>query len=139
MANIINGKEYAWGHIKIFVNGVYVTAVKEIKYKISQEKEELQGSGFNAYAIQPKTRKKEGTLVVMNSLLNQLNVAAALQGAEDLLGVAWTIVVTYNEGLKVKVDTLMGVEFTEYEEGMTSEDSHAEHSLPFIFLSKKSI
>lgn len=126
--------EYDWADVEIHLAGRKVIAAKGVKYKISQEKEEIYGAGFEPLAIGHGNKKYEGELTLLQSEIEALQEAV---GAGSLLDIRnLDIVVSYapKDSGPIKTDIIKGVEFTEIEKGMQQGDKFMEVSLPFIAL-----
>ena len=79
----INGKEYAWGDIKIIMWGRPVVGATAIDYKLTKEKKLLQASGYYAKGIQHGQRAAAGTLTTTQSEIIAMNRAARAKGYKD--------------------------------------------------------
>ena len=131
MANIINTKEYEWSSVKAIVGGRVVTGLRSVKYTKKQEKEALYAAGDKPHAIQRGNKSYEGTIGLLQSELEALELAAG----GDALDVQMDIVVSYgnpSKGDVIVTDLIKGVEFTEIPKGMSQGDKFAEIELPFI-------
>ena len=130
-----NSKEYTWTNIKVFMFGRFVTTIRGIKYKASQEKEAVYGQGDKPIAIQPGNKSFEGELQCLQSDLEAMQVAAG--NGNDILDIpAFDIQVQYVDKVTgtLVVDTVKYAEFTEVEKGMSQGDKFMEISLPWIAL-----
>jgi hypothetical protein len=139
---MFDSREFEYADVKVKLLGAELTGLRGLTYKKSQEKEPVYGQGNQPKAIQRGNKKYEGSLMLLKSDFDRLNTAATLAGYEDITDVPAeliTITCTYQkEGDPlVKVDTLIKLEFTEYEDGMKQGDKFKEVSLPFICLQIK--
>lgn len=131
-----DSREFEFADIRVSVFGAQLTGLRGLTYKTSQEKEPVYGAGPEPKAIQRGNRKYEGTLMLLKSDYDQLEVAAKAAGFRDLIAVPGSrinITVTYSQdGFSgVKTDKLIGVDFTELEDGMKQGDKFKEISMPF--------
>lgn len=136
----INGREYEWADISILVGGIPITGFREIKYKKASEKEVMHAKGRNGHSIQRGNNSVTGSLIFTQSTFSALD--AAIVGG-DLLDVQVDIVVSYGAELNsvgsvgkaaITTKVIKGVEFTEYEEGMSQGDKFMEIAMPFLAL-----
>ncbi len=136
----INGREYEWADISILFGGIPISGFREIKYKKAAEKEVMYAKGRDAHSIQRGNNAVTGNLTFTQSQLYALDAAVA---KGDLLDVQVDIVVSYgaeiNSALgagKAVINTrvIKGVEFTEFEEGMSQGDKFMEIPMPFLAL-----
>ena len=123
----INGKEYAWGDIKIIMWGRPVVGATAIDYKLTKEKKLLQASGYYAKGIQHGQRAAAGTLTTTQSEIIAMNRAARAKGYKDILDPEVEILVSY-------IDRIVCASFSEIPAGMKSGDLNSEHALPFVAL-----
>ncbi|WP_212006497.1 hypothetical protein [Chitinophaga sp. HK235] len=136
---IFDSREFEWADVKVVLFGREISGLRGLTYKKSQEKEVIYGAGNRPLAVQRGNKKYEGTLTILKSEFDQLNIAAISAGYSDIVdvpGKAISIIVTYKkEGdAYVQVDKISNVEFTDFEDGMKQGDKFKEVSLPFICL-----
>jgi len=139
----INGVNYDWGDVIITntMSGLDITCTG-VEYKKSQEKELIYGLGNEPIGTGNGLVKYEGSISMNKSGLDMLNTLAKAFGAKDILGIpgaAMNIIVSYMNGYILKVDTLIGVCFTEVPRASKKGDKEFEVSLPFIYLREESI
>lgn len=137
-----NSREYEFADIKVAIMGVELSGLRGLTYKTSQEKELVYGAGNTAKSIQRGNKKNEGTLTVLKSDYDALNGAARTAGYQNIVDVPGrliniTCVYEKISDAMLATDTLITVEFTEFEDGMKQGDKFKEISLPFIFLQLK--
>ncbi|WP_304581978.1 hypothetical protein [uncultured Alistipes sp.] len=133
---MFNSRQYEWADITVFAGNRDITGIRSIKYSEKQEKELLHGKGDKPLSIQKGNKTYEGEIGVLQSELEAL--AAAAGGS--ILDLELTVVVSYgnpSKGDMVKVEELLGVQFTEEPREMKQGDKFMEATLPFIFLGKK--
>ena len=133
---MFNSREYQWSDITIAVGGRIIDGARAIEYKDSKEKEALYGKGDQPVSIQHGNVSHEGTLTVTRSEYQSLRDA----GNGTILDMQLDITVCYGDPAKgdlMKIDKLIGVEFTEEPDSFSQGDKFSEHALPFIFLRKK--
>lgn len=131
-----NSRQYSWSDIEIWMLGKKVTGAREIKYKVSQEKEPIYGAGNEPQGIGYGNKKYEGQLILLQSEVEALTLKAIENGGFDLTDISGiNIVIRYApKGGVQTIDTLEYVEFTEFEKGMAQNDKFAEITIPFIAL-----
>lgn len=122
----------------VFAGNRDITGLRGIKYAPKQEKEPLYGKGNKPLSIQKGNKSYEGELIVTQSELLALEMAAG----GDILDLELMIVVNYgnpSKGDMIATDELIGVQFTEGAKEMKQGDKFMECTLPFIALDKKKI
>jgi hypothetical protein len=140
-----DSREYEFADIKVSMLGIELSGLRGLTYKKSQEKELVYGAGNQPKAIQRGNKKYEGTLMLLKSDYDLLNLAARSAGYEDLTDVPGRLIdVTCvyqksDDAAQLSVDTLQNLEFTEFEDGQKQGDKFKEISLPFIFLRLKQV
>lgn len=132
----INGKEYAWGDIKIIMWGRPIIGATAIDYKLGKEKNPIYAAGRYAKGIQHGKRAATGTLTLLQSEVIAMNRAAREQGFRDILDTEVEILVSYipEDSSVVTIDRIVCASFSELPAGMKSGDSNSEHALPFVAL-----
>jgi hypothetical protein len=131
--NLFNTKECEWADIKVHIAGAEVKKLRHIKYKSAKELEELYGAGDRPLSLQSGNRSFNGTLEVYAGVLRDINAAAIAAGGADALDLAFDVVVSYkaNGARTLLTRTLIGVQLSEFEEGMTQGDKNSVISMPF--------
>lgn len=133
-----NSKEFAYSDINVTILGRNITGLRGIKYKVTTSKERLYGRGKKALAIQSGNEEIEGEIMLLQSELVALSVAAkAANPLNKVTDISFDIVVSYGQGTTAKTDIIIGAELTEYEKGMEQEDKFMEITIPFIALDIK--
>ncbi|MEG2495517.1 MAG: hypothetical protein RSB32_07455 [Mucinivorans sp.] len=127
----INGQEYGWGDIIIFMWGQPVLRARAIEYKTSQQIEPLRGAGRDPLANQCGERSYTGSITVLQSELEAFNRTARSKGYKSIVGISADIVVQYMKDFIVEVDKIDGATFEESAKGMKTGDLHGEHTIPF--------
>ncbi len=138
-----DSREFEYADVMVSMLGKRLTGLRGLTYKKSQEKELVYAEGNQPKAIQRGNKKYEGTLMLLKSDVDELNIAARAAGYEDIVDVPGTLInisCVYEkvESSGFQTETCINVEFTELEDGMKQGDKFKEISLPFIFLRKKS-
>lgn len=139
---MFNSKEFEYADVKVQLLGAQLSGLRGLKYKKSQEKELVYGAGSDPKSIQRGQKKYDGTLTLLKSDYDALHKAAIAAGYEDLIDVPGkdiiiTCVYENTPNGMLSTDTLIGVEFTEAEDGMKQGDKYTEIALPFIYLKLK--
>jgi len=135
---MVNTREFEWSDISLVVAGRDIKGFRGVKYSEKQEKEALYAKGNKAHCIQSGNIAYEGELTLTQSEYETLRLA---MGGSILSG-SLSMVVAYGNPSKGDVmvtDALSGCEFTEDATEWKQGDKFQEKSLPFIFLSKKSV
>lgn len=135
----VRNKEVEWVDLAIMVGGSVLTKFQGIKYKPAKDKQALMADGDKPIGIQSGNRSYSGELKLLKGPVDILNAAAVAAGGDDLLDLEVDIVVTWKKrGIRpLNIDTLIGVQFTEYEKGMEQGAKSMPISLPFIYLDQK--
>lgn len=135
---MVNTREFEWSDISLVVAGRDIKGFRGVKYSEKQEKEALYAKGNKAHCIQSGNIAYEGELTLTQSEYETLRLA---MGGSVLSG-SLSMVVAYGNPSKGDVmvtDALSGCEFTEDATEWKQGDKFQEKSLPFVFLSKKSV
>lgn len=135
---MVNTREFEWSDISLVVAGRDIKGFRGVKYSEKQEKEALYAKGNKAHCIQAGNIAYEGELTLTQSEYETLRLA---MGGSILSG-SLSMVVAYGNPSKGDVmvtDALSGCEFTEDSTEWKQGDKFQEKSLPFVFLSKKSV
>lgn len=135
---MVNTREFEWSDISLVVAGRDIKGFRGVKYSEKQEKEALYAKGNKAHCIQSGNIAYEGVLTLTQSEYETLRLA---MGGSILSG-SLSMVVAYGNPSKGDVmvtDALSGCEFTEDATEWKQGDKFQEKSLPFVFLSKKSV
>jgi hypothetical protein len=132
MANI-NGRQYEFADLTLFLGGRDVTGFRGIKYTSAQDKETLYGKGNRAISIQKGNINHSGELTVTQSELETLKAS----GGGSILGLSLNAVVCYGNpanGDALITDKLYGIQFTEEAKEIKQGDKFMEITLPFLCL-----
>lgn len=135
---MVNTREFEWADISLVVAGRDIKGFRGVKYSEEQEKEAVHAKGNRPHCIQSGNITYEGELTLLQSEYETLRLA---MGGSILSG-SLTMVVAYGNPSKGDVmvtDVLSGCEFTKDATEWKQGDKFQEKSLPFVFLSKKSI
>lgn len=132
-------QEVAWADLSVRVFDTTIKALRGTKYKKAREKEALYAAGSEPIGIQDGNAKYDGSLKLLKSGLDKLNVAAKAAGYADITEVPYQVIVVtvnYKEafGRPIQTDVLRGVSFMEYEKGMDQGAKFMEIDIPFLFL-----
>lgn len=135
---MVNTREFEWSDISLVVAGRDIKGFRGVKYSEKQDKEAVHAKGNRPHCIQSGNITYEGELTLLQSEYETLRLA---MGGSILSG-SLTMVVAYGNPSKGDVmvtDVLSGCEFTEDGTEWKQGDKFQEKSLPFVFLSKKSV
>jgi hypothetical protein len=130
---IINGRQYEFADLTLFLGGRDVTGFRGIKYGTSQEKEVLYGKGNRGMSIQKGNISHEGEITFTQSELETLKAL----GGGSVLNLNLNAVVCYGNPAKGDVlitDKINGLQFTEEVKEISQGDKFMEVKLPFIAL-----
>lgn len=130
----INGQEYSWGDIKIWMWGQVVFRARGIEYKREQKTDYLRGAGYEPLAVQCGEKSYPGTLTVLQSELDAFNRTARSKGYDSIVGTSGDIIIEYSKNGIVTIDKISGATFGDYSKGMKTGDLHSEHAIPFLGL-----
>lgn len=139
---MFNSRECEFADIKVGLLGRELSGLRGLTYKYAREKEHVYGQGSDPKSVQRGNRKPEGTLSLLKSDFDDLNAAARAAGYANIVEVPGrliniTVVYQKDEGDPIKTDSLLSVDFTEFEDGMKQGDKFKEVTLPFLFLRLK--
>jgi hypothetical protein len=129
----INGRQYEFADLTLFLGGRDVTGFRGIKYTSKQDKELLYGKGNRPMSIQKGNISHEGELTLTQSELETLKAS----GGGSILGLSLNAVVCYGNpanGDMLVTDKLFGIQFTEQTKEIKQGDKFMEITIPFIFL-----
>lgn len=134
-------REFEYADIRVNVFGAEVDEFRGVTTKESQEKELVYGAGNRPRSIQRGNIKYEGSLMLLQSGTDKLDVAARAAGYPSIIHVPGkyiNIVIVYEKSGDplIKTKALKNVEFTELEDGMKQGDKFRENTLPFIYLTE---
>lgn len=135
MANI-NGREYEFADITLFLGGRDVTAIRGIKYTTKQEKEAVYGKGNNPLSIQKGNKSHDGEISATQS---ELETLIALGGG-SILNLNLNAIVSFGNpsaGDVLITDKIYGLQFTEEAKEIKQGDKFMDVKLPFIALDIK--
>lgn len=132
-------KECEWSDVKVQIAGANVTKLRGISYKATKDKELLYSTGDSPVSVQSGNRAYEGQIKLLKGALDDLNRAAIAAGGEDVLDLAFDIVITYRQkgSRAMQIDTLIGVQVKEFEKAMEQGAKFMDVTLPIVFLTKK--
>ncbi|NDD53203.1 hypothetical protein EBZ39_04870 [bacterium] len=128
-------KELEWKDIAVMIAGSNLKKFTNVSYAVSQEMEELYAAGDDPLDIQTGDRKYEGSLTLLKSAVDDMNLAARAAGGRDILDVKFDIVITYkaNDNRRLITDTLVGCRFSQFEFKAAQGDKKMEIVMPFKF------
>lgn len=129
---MFDSREYSYANMEVIMLGRNIAGLRGIKYKTSQESDEVYGRGNEPRTFSSGNRKYEGELTVLQSELEAM-LDAAGSGKDITQMPLFDIIVTYlPEGsTTLVVDVVKGVKIGELEKGMKQGDKFMEINLPF--------
>lgn len=131
-----NSREYEWSDVSVVLAGRLVTGIRGVSYTSSQEKEALYGKGNKPHSIQRGNKSYSGSIKLLQSELEALQVAAN----GDVLDISFNVVVSYGnptQGDVITTDLLVGCEITEVPKALNQNDKFMEIELPLTMLDVK--
>ena len=139
-----DSREFEFADVKVALLGANLSGLRGLTYKKKQAKESVYAQGNQPKAIQKGNKEYDGTLMLLKSDYDKLDSAAIAAGYEDITDVPYkditlTCVYQNKDDAKLSTENLIGVAFTEVEDGMKQGDKFKEISLPFIFLRKTKV
>ena len=132
---MFNSRQYDWSNVEVLMLGRPVTGVRGIEYNAEQEKEAVYGRGNNPLSLQKGNRSYSGSITLLQSEIEALQVAAG--NKKDILDLpAFDVVIAYvpQGGGDIITDIVKGVEFTSVPKSINQNDKFMEVALPFIAL-----
>lgn len=135
-----NSKEYRFADIKISLFGTKLKGLRGVEYKKKRNKELLHAAGDEPVSIQSGNVDYSGSISMLKGDFDSLNAAAVKAGYSDITDLpGFPVIVEYSNSTKMSVDTLLNVEFDEYDEGLKQGDKFKEISLPILFTGIKKL
>lgn len=139
-----DSREYEYADVKVSMLGTSLTGLRGLTYKYSQQKDVVYAQGNEPKAIQRMNKRYDGQLMLLKSDFDKLNRAARVAGFKNIVDVPGhliTITVAYQKeaSTSLSVDSLINLEFTDFEDGMKQGDAFKEVVLPFLFLGLKQV
>lgn len=132
---LINGVQYAWGDVEIYLFGQPVRGILGVDYKSKKNKTALYAAGRDAHSMQHGRRENDGTLTVLQSEVIALNLSARAKGYRDLLDVDFDIMVKFaNERGVMTIDKICTASITELPTSIKEGDANMSVALPFLCL-----
>lgn len=126
----VNTNEYAFSDVAVRFLDRTIAGFQGVSYKVTQNKVNIYGRGNKPVARGRGNKEYEGTVKVLQSELEALQIAAG-KGSDICDILPFDIVVTYEvEGGQATTDTLKGCEFTEQAKELNQGDTHMEIELP---------
>jgi hypothetical protein len=130
---IINGRQYEFADLTLFLGGRDVTGFRGIKYTSTQEKEVLYGKGNRGMSIQKGNIAHSGEISMTQSELETLKAL----GKGSVLNLSLNAVICYGNpanGDMLITDKIKGLQFTEEAKDIKQGDKFMDITLPFICL-----
>ena len=135
-----NTKDYRFADISVSIFGQKLSGFRGVSYKKKQEKSLLHAAGDEPIGIQRGNKSYEGEISMLKSDYDAMNLAARTAGYDDIIDLpGFPIVIAYSNDTNLTVDTLLNVEFMEFDEGMKQGDSFIEMSIPILFTGIKKV
>lgn len=122
----------SWSEYRLFMGGRFVTGVRGVKYKASQDKVPIYGEGNEVLDYGYGNKKYEGEITLLQ---NELEALIASSPNNDPLSLKFTIVHSYvpSKGIgRIITDVCEDCEFLEIEKAMSQGDTFMEITIPLI-------
>lgn len=128
-----NSEEYGWKDLQVVMLGRPVIAIRGLKYKESQTKENIYARGNKPISRSRGQIQFEGEITVLQSELRAL-LQSQGNGRSIMTIKPFDVVAAYvpEDGGQVSTDILKYVEFLECEIDINNGDQMTEHTLPVI-------
>lgn len=122
--------EYAFSDVEVRFLGRTIVGFQGVSYKVTQSKVNIYGRGNKPVARGKGNKEYEGTVKVLQSELEELQIAAG--NGKDICDIQpFDIIVSYQQdGGLATTDTLKSCEFTEQAKELNQGDTHMEIELP---------
>lgn len=133
---LINGRQYEFADLTLFLAGRDVTGFRGIKYTTTQEKEVLFGKGNRGLSIQRGNISNSGEITLTQSELETLKAL----GRGSVLNLSLNAIICYGNpanGDALITDKIFGLQFTEEAKEFKQGDKWMDVTLPFICLDIK--
>lgn len=136
-----DSQECEWVDMTVNFAGAPLTKIRGLKYKATQEKENLFAAGDEPISIQSGNRSYDGSIKVLKGAIDDMNLAARAAGARDVLDMEFDIVVVYaQKGTRaLATDKLVRCQIKEFEKGWDQGAKMMEIALPIMFLGIESL
>ena len=121
--------EYSFSDVEVRFLNRTIVGFQGVSYKVTQNKVNIYGKGSKPVARGKGNKEYEGTVKVLQSELEALQVAAG-KGSDICDILPFEIVVTYETQGMTVTDTLKQCEFTEQAKELNQGDTHMEIELP---------
>ena len=146
---LINGKEHDWSDVKVYINGIPISDIKEINYRDRREAEMQYAGGKEPYGVGFGNYSAEGDLTMTAEDFRRFEAPAATLGRSVYDYAPFQIVVAFADKIKktegdpprdyvvqeysvTKVHTLQDVVVTDVDEGFAQNDKELKVKLTFI-------
>lgn len=125
---------YSWKEVEVYINGVLVTGIQNVRYDDVVQKDFIYGAGTKPQAIKSGNESVEGSMTLFQAELEALARNAPEGRISKLVGS--NIQVSFNDGLgNIVTKSILGVEFTK--DGFDTQQgaSNIVIEVPFMALS----
>jgi hypothetical protein len=132
---VINGKEVEWADQSIYVDGVRLRGIKGNRHGVKTEKAHLFAEGDMPFGIQSGNNEPTGTLKVLKSVLDALNLAAIAAGGRTINDIEFDIVTVYTaKGSRgMQRMTQSGCQTSNFEYGWDQGAKEMVCELPYLY------
>lgn len=132
----INGRQYEFGDLQLLLGGRDVIGFRGVSYTKTRDKEPVYGKGAHPHSIQRGNIAVTGQIVLLQSELEILQKSSPTGSILDLVLDA---IVNYGGNIEngagtMKIDRIIGLQFTEETKELNQEDKFMEVTLPFVAL-----
>jgi hypothetical protein len=122
--DFFDSKEAEWADMEVFIGGA------------QQEQEALHAAGNEPIGIQSGNKSYTGEIKLLKGAIDDMNRAAKLAGGNNLLDIAFDLVITYKaqDTRPLQSDTCVGVRVQHFEKGWDQGAKSMDVTLPIVFL-----
>lgn len=128
---LINGQEYAWGDIKVCINGVHVVGITAINYGDKQDKQNNYGSGRHPVSRSSGRITPEAKITLYMSEVVAISRTSPTGRLQDINPFDIEVAYIPSNGVIV-VDKIRNCEFTENVRGWKEGDMNQQVELPLL-------
>ena len=146
---LINGKEHDWSDVKIYINGIPVSDVKEINYRDKREAEMQYAQGSKPYGVGFGNYSADGDMTLIFEEYRKFEAPAAALGRKVYDYAPFQIVVAFADKVEktegdpprtyvvqefslTKVHVIKDVVITDVDEGRAQNDKELKVKITFL-------
>ena len=132
----INGKEVEWADQSLYIEGVRVRGIKGNRHGIKTDKAHLFAEGDYPFSIQSGNNEPTGTLKVLKSVVDAMNIAAVAAGGRSINDLQFDIVTVYRaQGVRgMQTMTQSRCQTSNFEYGWDQNAKEMVVELPYLYM-----